>query len=60
MPIAATLRFRVTTYRSHTVQTFQPLELALEAAKSLGLNYVIDRQGLQIWSPQRKLLRNEE
>jgi hypothetical protein len=37
MPIAATLRFRVTTNRGHTVQTFQPLELALEAAESLGL-----------------------
>ena len=53
--------FRVTTHRGHTVQTFQSLELALEAAESLGPDhYVIDRHGLQIWNPQRKLLRNEE
>ena len=53
--------FRVTTHRGHTVQTFQSLELALEAAKSLGPDhYVIDRHGLQIWNPQRELLRNEE
>jgi hypothetical protein len=53
--------FRVTTHRGHTVQTFQSLELALEAAEALGPDhYVIDRHGLQIWSPQRKLLRNEE
>ena len=53
--------FRVTTYRGHTVRTFQSLELALEAAKSLGPDhYVIDRHGLQIWNPQRELLRNEE
>ena len=53
--------FRVTTHRGHTVQTFQSLELALEAAECLGLDhYVIDRHGLQIWNPQRKLLRNEE
>jgi hypothetical protein len=53
--------FHVTTHRGHTVQTFQSLELALEAAQSLGPDhYVIDRHGLQIWSPQRKLLRNEE
>jgi hypothetical protein len=53
--------FRVTTHRGHTVQTFQSLELALEAAESLGpAHYVIDRHGLQIWNPQRKLLRNEE
>ncbi len=53
--------FRVTTHRGHTVQTFQSLESALEAAESLGPDhYVIDRQGLQIWNPQRKLLRNEE
>ena len=53
--------FRVTTHRGHTVQMFQSLELALEAAQSLGPDhYVIDRHGLQIWSPQRKLLRNEE
>jgi hypothetical protein len=53
--------FRVTTHRGHTVQTLQSLELALEAAQSLGPDhYVIDRHGLQIWNPQRKLLRNEE
>ena len=53
--------FRVTTHRGHTVRTFQSLELALEAAKSLGPDhYVIDRHGLQIWNPQRELLRNEE
>jgi len=53
--------FRVTTHRGHTVQTFQSLELALEAAEALGPDhYVIDRHGLQIWNPQRKLLRNEE
>jgi hypothetical protein len=43
------------------VQTFQSLELALEAAEALGSDhYVIDRHGLQIWNPQRKLLRDEE
>ena len=53
--------FHVTTHHGHTVQTFQSLELAIEAAKSLGSDhYVIDRHGLQIWNPQRKLLRNEE
>ena len=53
--------FRVTTHRGHTLQTFQSLELALEAAEALGPDhYVIDRHGLQIWNPQRKLLRNEE
>ena len=53
--------FRVTTHLGHTVQIFQSLELALEAAQSLGPDYyVIDRHGLQIWNPQRKLLRNEE
>ena len=53
--------FRVTTHRGHTVQTFQPLELALEAAEALGPDhYVIDQHGLQIWNPQRKVLRNEE
>jgi hypothetical protein len=53
--------FRVTTHRGHTVQTFQSLELALEAAEALGPDhYVIDRHGLQIWNQQRKLLRNEE
>jgi hypothetical protein len=52
--------FRVTTHRGHTVQTFQSLELALEAAEALGPeHYVIDRHGLQIWN-QRKLLRDEE
>jgi ActR/RegA family two-component response regulator len=35
--------FRVTTHRGHTVQTFQSLELALEAAESLGPDHhVID------------------
>jgi len=53
--------FRVTTHHGHTVQTFQSLELALEAAEALGPDhYVIDRHGLQIWNPQRKLVRNEE
>jgi len=53
--------FRVTTQRGHTVQTFQSLELATEAAESLDPDhYIIDRHGLQIWNPQRKLLRNEE
>jgi hypothetical protein len=53
--------FRVTTHRGHTVQTFQSLELAIEAAESLGPDhYIIDQHGLQIWNPERKLLRNEE
>lgn len=53
--------FRVTTHHGHTVQTFQSLELALEAAQRLGPDhYVTDRHGLQVWSPQRELLRNEE
>jgi hypothetical protein len=53
--------FRVTTHRGHTLQTFDSLELALEAAEALGPDhYVIDRHGLQIWDQQRKLLRNEE
>jgi hypothetical protein len=53
--------FRVMTHHGHTVQTFQSLELALEAAESLGPDhYVIDRHGLQVWDPQRKLLRNKE
>ena len=53
--------FRVTTQRGHTMRTFQSLELAIEAAESLGPDhYVIDRHGLQIWDAQRKLLRNEE
>jgi hypothetical protein len=53
--------FHVTTHHGHTVQTFQSLETAIEAAASLGPDhYVIDRHGLQIWNPQRKLLRNEE
>jgi hypothetical protein len=51
----------VTTQRGHTVQTFQSLELAIEAAEALWADhYVIDRHGLQIWNSQRKLLRNEE
>ena len=53
--------FRITTHHGHTMQTFQSLEAALEAAETLGSDhYVIDRHGLQIWSPQRKLLRSEE
>ena len=44
--------FRVTTHRGHTVQTFESLELALQAAEGLGPD--------AIWNPQRKLLRNEE
>jgi len=53
--------FRVTSHRGHTLQTFQSLELALEAAEALGPDhYVTDRRGLQIWNPERKLLRNEE
>jgi hypothetical protein len=53
--------FRVTTHRGHTVQRLHSLELALEAAEALGPDhYVIDRHGLQIWNPQRKLVRNEE
>jgi hypothetical protein len=53
--------FHVTTHHGHIVQTFLSLEAALEAAEALGPDhYVIDRLGLQIWSPQRKLLRNEE
>jgi hypothetical protein len=53
--------FCVTTHRGHTVQTFQSLESALEAAESLGPDhYVIDRYGLQIWNPKRELLRSEE
>jgi hypothetical protein len=53
--------FHVTTHRGHTVQMFQSLELAIETAESLGPDhYVVDRHGLQNWSPQRKLLRNEE
>jgi hypothetical protein len=53
--------FRVTSHRGHTAQTFQSLELALEAAAALGPDhYVTDRHGLQIWNEQRQLLRNEE
>ena len=53
--------FHVTTHHGHIVQTFPSLEAALEAAESLSPDhYVIDRHGLQIWNPQRKLLRNEE
>jgi hypothetical protein len=53
--------FHVTTRCGHTLQTFESLELAIEAAGSLGPDhYVVDRHGLQIWNPQRKLLRNEE
>jgi hypothetical protein len=53
--------FRVTIHRGHTLQTFDSLELAIEAAESFGSDhYVVDRHGLQIWNPQRELLRNEE
>ena len=53
--------FRVTTHLGHTALTFQSLEMALEAAKTLGPDhYVIDRHGLQIWNAERQLLRNEE
>ena len=53
--------FYVTTHRGHIVRTLQSLELAIEAAKSLGPDhYVIDRHGQQIWNPEGKLLRNEE
>jgi hypothetical protein len=53
--------FRVTTHHGHTVQIFQSLELTIEVAQSLGPDhYVVDQHGLQIWNPQRKLLRNEE
>ena len=53
--------FYVTTHGGHIVQTFQSLELAIEAAESLGPDhYIIDRHGQQIWDPERKLLRNEE
>jgi hypothetical protein len=53
--------FHVTTHRGHTVQTFQSLESAIEAAQSLGPDhYIIDRHGLQIWNPRRELLRDEE
>jgi hypothetical protein len=53
--------FRMTTRCGHTLQTFDSLELAIEAAESLGPDhYVADRHGLQIWNPQRQLLRNKE
>ncbi|TPQ36637.1 hypothetical protein C2U70_12280 [Bradyrhizobium guangdongense] len=53
--------FYVTTRHGHIMQTFQSLELAIEAAEALGADhYIIDRHGLQIWDPARKLLRNEE
>ena len=53
--------FYVTTHRGHIKQTFQSLELAIEAAESSGPDhYIIDRHGLQIWNPERKLLRNNE
>jgi hypothetical protein len=53
--------FCVTTHHGHILQTFESLELAIEAAESLGPDhYVIDRHGFQIWDPQRKLLRSEE
>ena len=43
--------FRVTTHRGHTVQTFQSLELALEAAEALGPDYYViefEPQGMNI------------
>ena len=53
--------FYVTTHRGHIIQTFQSLELAIEAAEFLGPDhYIIDRHGQQIWNPERKLLRNKE
>jgi hypothetical protein len=53
--------FYVTTHHGHIVRTFQSLELAIEAAETLGSDhYIIDRHGQQIWNPERKLLRNEE
>lgn len=53
--------FYVTTNHGHIVQTLQSLEMAIETAESLGPDhYIIDRHGLQIWNPERKLLRNEE
>jgi hypothetical protein len=48
--------FCVTTHRGHTVQTFQSLELALEAAKALGPDhYVIDRHRLADLEPAKKI-----
>ena len=48
--------FRVTTHRGHTVQTFQSLELALEAAEALGPDhYVTDRQRLADLEPAKKI-----
>ena len=59
--MAYTLRFTSLLTAAIPCRRFQSLELALEAAESLGPDhYVIDAHGLQIWSPQRKLLRNEE
>ena len=53
--------FYVTTNHGHIVRTLQSLELAIEVAESLGPDhYIIDRHGLQIWNPARKLLRNAE
>jgi hypothetical protein len=53
--------FRVTTRRGHTIRMFESLESAIEAAESLGPDhYIIHRNGLQIWNPERKLLRDEE
>ena len=41
--------FRVTTHRGDTVQTFQSLELAIEAAESLGPDhYLTGQHDLQI------------
>jgi hypothetical protein len=53
--------FCVATRRGHIVQTFQSLEAAIEAAETLDPDhYVVDRHGLQIWNPNRKLLRSDE
>src|ERR1700758_3904169 len=41
--------FHVTTHHGHTVQTFESLELAIEAAETLGPDhYIVDRHGMQI------------
>jgi hypothetical protein len=48
--------FRVTTHRGHTMRIFESLESAIEVAASLGPDHhIIDRHGLQIWNPERKL-----
>jgi hypothetical protein len=48
-------------YSSATARDHEGSQAALEAAEALGPDhYVIDRHGLQIWSTERKLLRNED